>query len=158
MEAIREISPREGEYTLREEDILEVIEKEGPTIAIVLFSGVQYYTGQWFPMKSITQKAKEMASVFSFKKKGLRTTNPDKRPLGLTIFILRKCDLLTFFFRVVSVVGILHMPLETCPFHCMIGTWILRFGVPTNTSTRAQAALLGFLSMKNCMKSNGQSQ
>lgn len=66
MEAIREISPREGEYTLREEDILEVIEKEGPTIAIVLFSGVQYYTGQWFPMKSITQKAKEMASVFLF--------------------------------------------------------------------------------------------
>ena len=63
VKAIREISPREGEYTLREEDILEVIEKEGSTIALVLFSGIQYYTGQWFPMKSITQKAKEMASV-----------------------------------------------------------------------------------------------
>ena len=66
MKAIREISPREGEYTLREEDILEVIEKEGSTIALVLFSGIQYYTGQWFPMQSITQKAKEVASVFSF--------------------------------------------------------------------------------------------
>ena len=66
VKAIREISPREGEYTLREEDILEVIEKEGSTIALVLFSGVQYYTGQWFPMQSITKKAKEMASVFSF--------------------------------------------------------------------------------------------
>ena len=63
MKAIREISPREGEYTLREEDILEVIEKEGSTIALVLFGGVQYYTGQLFPMQSITQKSKEMASV-----------------------------------------------------------------------------------------------
>ena len=63
VKAIREISPREGEYTLREEDILEVIEKEGSTIALVLFSGIQYYTGQWFPMQSITQKAKEMASL-----------------------------------------------------------------------------------------------
>ena len=61
-------------------------------------------------------------------------------------------------FRVVSVVGISHMQLETCPFHCMIGTWILRFGVPTNTSTRARVALLGFLSMKNGMKLNSQSQ
>jgi len=56
---IREVSPREGEYTLREEDILEIIENEGPSIALVLFSGVQYYTGQWFPMKTITRKAKE---------------------------------------------------------------------------------------------------
>ena len=62
------------------------------------------------------------------------------------------------FTRVVSAVGILHMPLETCHFHYMIGTWILRFGVPTNTLTRVQAALLGFLSMKNGMKPNGQSQ
>ena len=141
--AIREISPREGEYTLREEDILEVIEKEGSTIALVLFSGIQYYTGQWFPMQSITQKAKEMASVFLFLNDQLRKTI---------------CDLLTSFFRVVSVGGISHMPLETCLFHCMTGTWILPFGVPTNTLTRAQAALLDFLSMKSCMKMNCQSQ
>jgi len=63
VKAIREISPREGEYILREEDILEVIEKEGSTIALVLFSGVQYYTGQWFPLQSITKKAKEMGCI-----------------------------------------------------------------------------------------------
>jgi kynureninase len=63
VKAIREISPREGEYTLREEDILEVIEKEGSTIALVLFSAVQYYTGQWFPLQSITKKSKEMACI-----------------------------------------------------------------------------------------------
>ncbi|KAG5646676.1 hypothetical protein DXG03_002666 [Asterophora parasitica] len=61
--AIIEVWPREGEYTLREEDILEVLEKEGPSIALVLFSGVQYYTGQWFPMQTITRKAKEQGAL-----------------------------------------------------------------------------------------------
>ncbi|RDB21270.1 Kynureninase [Hypsizygus marmoreus] len=61
--AILEVSPREGEYTLREEDILDIIKKEGPSIALVLFSGVQYYTGQWFPMQEITSKAKEQGCI-----------------------------------------------------------------------------------------------
>ncbi|GLB35039.1 putative catalyzes the cleavage of L-kynurenine (L-Kyn) and L-3- hydroxykynurenine (L-3OHKyn) into anthranilic acid (AA) and 3- hydroxyanthranilic acid (3-OHAA), respectively [Lyophyllum shimeji] len=61
--AIREVSPRAGEYTLREDDILEIIENEGSSIALVLFSGVQYYTGQWFPMESITRKAKEQGCI-----------------------------------------------------------------------------------------------
>jgi kynureninase len=56
------MSPREGEFTLREEDILETISREGSSIALVLFSGVQYYTGQWFPIQSITKKAKEQVS------------------------------------------------------------------------------------------------
>lgn len=55
--AVLEVSPREGESTLREEDILDIISKEGKTISIVLFSGIQYYTGQLFPMKSITKAA-----------------------------------------------------------------------------------------------------
>ncbi|KDR81523.1 hypothetical protein GALMADRAFT_239525 [Galerina marginata CBS 339.88] len=61
--AILELSPREGEYTLREEDILETIEKEGNSIALVLFSGIQYYTGQWFPMQSITKKAQDKGCI-----------------------------------------------------------------------------------------------
>lgn len=59
-QTILEISPRAGEYTLREEDILETLEKEGDNIALVIFSGVQYYTGQWFPMERITRKAKDL--------------------------------------------------------------------------------------------------
>lgn len=61
--AILEISPRQGEYVLREEDILETIAREGSSIALVLFSGVQYYTGQWFPMQKITAKAKEQGCI-----------------------------------------------------------------------------------------------
>ena len=66
MKAIREISPREGEYTLKEEDILEVIEKEGSTIALVLFSGIQYYTGQWFPIWSPLHRRQKRWRVFLF--------------------------------------------------------------------------------------------
>lgn len=35
-----------------------VIEKEGSKIAIVLFGGLSYYTGQWFPMRTVTEAAK----------------------------------------------------------------------------------------------------
>jgi len=58
-EAVREVKPRPGEHTLREEDILDILTKEGPSIALVLFSGIQYYTGQWFHMESITTAAHE---------------------------------------------------------------------------------------------------
>ncbi|KAI0093620.1 kynureninase [Irpex rosettiformis] len=56
-DAVIELSPRPGEFTLREEDILAAITEQGQSIALVLFSGVQYYTGQWFPMEKITKAA-----------------------------------------------------------------------------------------------------
>uniref|UniRef100_A0AAX7VPH7 Kynureninase n=1 Tax=Astatotilapia calliptera TaxID=8154 RepID=A0AAX7VPH7_ASTCA len=49
------LSPKPGEETLKTEDILEVIEKQGDSIAVVMFSGVQYYTGQLFDMACITE-------------------------------------------------------------------------------------------------------
>ncbi|KIM49215.1 hypothetical protein M413DRAFT_438380 [Hebeloma cylindrosporum] len=60
---ILELSPREGEFTLREKDILDAIEKEGDSIALVLFSGIQYYTGQWFPMPAVTKKAQDKGCI-----------------------------------------------------------------------------------------------
>lgn len=55
--------PREGETTLRESDILDLLAKQGPSIALVIFSGVQYYTGQWFPMKAVTNAAKAQVNM-----------------------------------------------------------------------------------------------
>uniref|UniRef100_A0A8C2XN54 Kynureninase n=1 Tax=Cyclopterus lumpus TaxID=8103 RepID=A0A8C2XN54_CYCLU len=49
------LPPRPGEETLRTKDILKVIEKEGDSIAVVMFSAVQYYTGQLFDMAAITE-------------------------------------------------------------------------------------------------------
>lgn len=62
-EAIIEMFPRHGEFTLRESDILDTIVKQGSSIALVIFSGVQYYTGQWFPIKAITDAAKAQVSL-----------------------------------------------------------------------------------------------
>jgi len=49
-----ELTPREGEKTLRTEDILNVIEEIGDEIAIIMLGGVNYYTGQAFDIKAIT--------------------------------------------------------------------------------------------------------
>ncbi len=45
--ALIEVEPRVGERTLRTEDLIERIEREGPRLALVLLPGVQYLTGQW---------------------------------------------------------------------------------------------------------------
>ncbi len=53
-DAIVEIAPREGEYHLRTEDIIETINKNAGETALIMFSGVQYYSGQAFDMEAIT--------------------------------------------------------------------------------------------------------
>ncbi|EJU05421.1 kynureninase [Dacryopinax primogenitus] len=62
-EAVVAMSPREGEHILREEDILDIIAKEGSSIAVICFSGVQYYTGQLFDMQRITHAGKHAGCI-----------------------------------------------------------------------------------------------
>src|SRR6202167_233140 len=45
-EHLIEIEPRDGERTLRTEDVVGRIEQEGPALALVILPGVQYLTGQ----------------------------------------------------------------------------------------------------------------
>ena len=49
----------QGEETLRTEDILATIAAEGESVAVVMLSGVQYYTGQLFDMPAITRAGQE---------------------------------------------------------------------------------------------------
>lgn len=65
-ENIIEISPRAGEHTLRTEDILQTIENVGDELALILFGGVNYYTGQAFEMDKITQKGHAVGAVVGF--------------------------------------------------------------------------------------------
>lgn len=62
-EALIQQTPREGEYLLRTEDILKTIEEEGDKIAVVLFSGIQFYTGQLFDITTITKAAKAKGCI-----------------------------------------------------------------------------------------------
>ena len=54
-DAIVEIKRREGEANIRLEDVLAKIEEVGNELALVLIGGVNYYTGQVFDMKIITE-------------------------------------------------------------------------------------------------------
>ena len=51
--------PREGEHAIRQEDIEDVIEKHGDQIALVLFAGVNFFTGQLFDIEQITASAQK---------------------------------------------------------------------------------------------------
>ena len=64
--ALIELAPREGESTLRTEDIIDAIEREGDSIALVLLGGVNYYTGQAFEMKPITEAAHNVGATVGF--------------------------------------------------------------------------------------------
>lgn len=57
------LRPREGEQLLREEDIFELIEKEGNTIALLLLPGVQYYTGQVLDVPGLTAAARKKGCI-----------------------------------------------------------------------------------------------
>lgn len=65
-DAIIELYPREGEYTLREEDILNTIEENKDSLALVMMGGVNYYTGQFFQLKEITEKAHSVGAFCGF--------------------------------------------------------------------------------------------
>ncbi|MEP6822026.1 MAG: kynureninase [Chthoniobacterales bacterium] len=56
-EALILVRPREGEYTVRQEDIEAAIEKHGDEIALVLFAGVNFFTGQFFEIEKLTAAA-----------------------------------------------------------------------------------------------------
>ncbi len=53
------IAPRQGEHTIRTEDVEALLAEEGDQIALTLMSGVNFFTGQVFDMKRITAAAKQ---------------------------------------------------------------------------------------------------
>lgn len=58
-----QLSPREGEYNLRTQDILDCIDQNGKDIALICFSGIQYYSGQFFDIEKITKKGHEQGCI-----------------------------------------------------------------------------------------------
>lgn len=65
-EAIIELTPRAGEYTLRPEDILEAIKVHGAQLALIMMGGINYYTGQVFDMAAITKAGHAVGALVGF--------------------------------------------------------------------------------------------
>jgi len=65
-DAIIELVPREGEHILRDEDILAKIAEAGESLACVMIGGVNYYTGQWYNFKDITEAAHNVGAYCGF--------------------------------------------------------------------------------------------
>ena len=61
-----EMKPRKGEDKIRTENIEEYIDKEGDSIALIWFGGVNYYTGQAFDLKRITEAAHRKGCIAGF--------------------------------------------------------------------------------------------
>jgi kynureninase len=61
-----EVKAREGESFLRTEDIVFQIEKHGEELALVLFSGVHYLSGQAFDIKAICRAAQQAGAKAGF--------------------------------------------------------------------------------------------
>ena len=65
-DAIVEVKAGEGENTIRTDDILSTIQQFNQSTALVLFGGVNYYTGQLFDMKRITDAAHKAGAYAGF--------------------------------------------------------------------------------------------
>lgn len=65
-DALVELAPRENEDIIFTEDIEKVIAEQGDSIALIMLGGVNYYTGQAFDMKRITEVAHQKNIVVGF--------------------------------------------------------------------------------------------
>ncbi len=65
-DAIVEIAPLEGEYEVRHEDIIKAIEENKDSLALIMIGGVNYFSGQVFDIKAITEAGHKAGAVVGF--------------------------------------------------------------------------------------------
>ncbi len=64
--SLLELKTRPDETFIQTEDIEELIEREGDSIAVILLGGVNYYSGQAFDLEHITKIGHEMGCIVGF--------------------------------------------------------------------------------------------
>ena len=65
-DVIVEVEPEQGKHILETQLIENTIAELGDSLALVLFSGVQYLTGQFFDIPRITEAAHEVGAIAGF--------------------------------------------------------------------------------------------
>jgi kynureninase len=60
------LPPRAGEHVVRPEDLDALLDERGPEIALVLLSGGNFFTGQFFDLRHVTAKAKQQGCIVGF--------------------------------------------------------------------------------------------
>lgn len=65
-EALIEVEPRPGETVIRTEDIEAAIAEHSDELALVMFGGVNYFSGQAFEMDRITKAAHDAGAIVGF--------------------------------------------------------------------------------------------
>jgi kynureninase len=65
-EALILARPRKSEFTIRTEDILELIERHADDLAVVMIGAVNFFTGQLFEIKKITAAARGHGIIAGF--------------------------------------------------------------------------------------------
>ena len=65
-EVIIEVGPKEGSAYIETSDIIDAIKKNGHQTALVIFGGVNYYSGQVFNMQQICKAAHEAGAYCGF--------------------------------------------------------------------------------------------
>lgn len=65
-EGLIELRPKDGETCLNTEDITKAIHEHAGELALIIFGGVQYYTGQFFDIKKITAAGHQAGAIVGF--------------------------------------------------------------------------------------------
>jgi kynureninase len=58
--------PRTGEFTIQTDDIVDLIEKHANQLSVVMFAGLNFFTGQLFDIERITSAAQKHGVVAGF--------------------------------------------------------------------------------------------
>jgi kynureninase len=65
-EALILARPRKGEFPIRTEDIVDLIEKNADQLAVVMFGGINFFTGQLFDIERISAAARRHGIIAGF--------------------------------------------------------------------------------------------
>ena len=65
-EALVLARPRKGEFTIRTQDIVDLIDEQRDQLAVVIFAGINFFTGQLFEVEKITAAAHRHGVIAGF--------------------------------------------------------------------------------------------